>query len=411
MNPAPDGRPVIAHVIYRLDVGGLENGIVNLINHMPREAYRHVVVSLTGISDFRKRIVRDDVEFIALEKPEGHALWIYPQLFRLFRKLRPSVVHSRNLAALEVVIPAWAAGVPVRIHGEHGRDVDDMDGSSKKYQWVRRTYQSFVTCYIALSCDLEDYLTTRVGLPQAKVVQIYNGVDAQRFTPVVARQPIDGCPFAHSSYWLIGTVGRMQAIKGQTTLARAFIRALEIMPELKDSLRLVMIGDGPLRAQSQALLERAACAELAWLPGERHDIPEILRGLDCFVLPSLAEGVSNTILEAMASGLPIIATDVGGNAELIEAGRSGELVPVGDIDAMANTIIGYARDRERARRAGQAGRAAVERQFSLAAMVQQYQGLYDRLLRMDRARRSVSGRTNSSSSDVRRQNVRHNRNI
>lgn len=375
-----DTRPLVAHVVYRFDVGGLENGVVNLINHMPRDAYRHVVISLTGITDFRKRIVRDDVEFIALEKPPGHALWIYPQLFALFRKLRPAVVHSRNLGALEVVVPAWAAGVPVRIHGEHGRDVGDLDGSSKKYQWVRRIYRPFVTHYIALSRDLEHYLTQRVGMPPAKVLQIYNGVDAQRFHPVGERQPIAGCPFLDSSCWLVGTVGRMQTVKDQTTLVRAFIRALEIAPALKESLRLVMIGDGPLRAQAQALLEAAGLAGLAWMPGERSDVPEILRGLDCFVLPSLAEGVSNTILEAMASGLPVVATDVGGNGELIEAGRSGELVPVGGVEAMAHSIVGYARDRERARDAGQAGRAAVDRQFSLAAMVRQYQGLYDRLL-------------------------------
>ena len=381
MSLGHDARPLIAHVMCRFDVGGLENGVVNLINHMPSDAYRHAVISLTEITDFRQRIVRDDVQFIALEKPPGHVLWIYPQLFKLFRKLRPAIVHSRNLGALEVVVPAWAAGVPVRIHGEHGRDVGDLDGSNKKYQWLRRIYRPFVTHFIALSRDLEDYLTGRVGMPQASVAQIYNGVDAQRFHPAAARQPIAGCPFVDPAFWLVGTVGRMQTVKDQTTLARAFIRALAIAPEMKASLRLLMIGDGPLRAQSQALLEQAGVTELVWLPGERNDVAEILRGLDCFVLPSLAEGVSNTILEAMASGLPVIATDVGGNGELVEAGRSGELVPVGDVEAMAEKIVGYARDRERARAAGQAGRAAVERQYSMAAMVLQYQGLYDRLLR------------------------------
>ena len=123
-------------------------------------------------------------------------------------------------------------------------------------------------------------------------------------------------------------------------------------------------------------------SERAWLPGERNDVAEILRGLDGFVLPSLAEGVSNTILEAMASGLPVIATDVGGNRELIDAGTTGELVPVSDVEAMANRIVEYACNRERAQRAGQAGRVAVEQKYSLTAMVEQYQGLYDQLLRV-----------------------------
>ncbi len=375
-----DPRPLVAHVMHRFDIGGMENGIVNLINHMPADAYRHVIVALTEVTDFRRRIKRDDVRFIALNKPPGHAFWIYPQLYRLFRELRPDIVHTRNLGALEVAVPAWAAGVPARIHGEHGRDFDDLDGSNKKNQWLRRIYRPFVTYYIALSRDLDDYLTRAVGIPSEKVVQIYNGVDAERFHPAVSRPAIPGCSFGASGQWLIGAVGRMQTVKNQTDLARAFVRALEIAPELKDSLRLVMVGDGPLRSEAQAILEQAGCKGQAWLPGERNDVPEIMRGLDCFVLPSLAEGISNTILEAMASGLPVIATDVGGNGELIEAGTTGVLAPVGDVETLAGRIVELARDRERARAMGASGRQAVERRFSMAAMVRQYQELYDRSL-------------------------------
>lgn len=380
MTGSEDTRPLVAHVVFRFDVGGLENGVVNLINHMPRDAYRHAVISLTEITDFKRRIVRDDVIFIALHKKPGHALWLYPRLWRLFRRLRPAIVHSRNLAALEVTIPAWAAGVPVRIHGEHGRDVGDFDGSSRKYQWLRRSYRPFVMRYVALSRDLEHYLTSNVGVPPARVTQIYNGVDLQRFHSAIARQPIAGCPFTDPACWLVGTVGRMQVVKNQTALAKAFIRVLEQVPELKSCLRLVMIGGGPLRAQAQVLLEQAGVVELAWLPGERHDVPEIMRGLDCFVLPSLAEGVSNTILEAMASGLPVIATDVGGNGELIEAGRTGELVAAVDVEVMAKKIAAYALDQRGARTAGSFGRLAVEQRFSLEAMSQRYQCLYGQLL-------------------------------
>ena len=380
MSAETDPRPLIAHVMYRFDIGGLENGVVNLINHMPGDAFRHVVISLTEITDFRKRIARDDVEFIALAKPAGHVLWIYPQLFRLFRRLRPAIVHSRNLAAMEVVVPALLASVPVRIHSEHGRDVDDLDGSSKKHQWLRRIYAPFVTQFIALSKDLENYLTSRVGVRKDKVVQIYNGVDAERFHPAARRAPIPGCPFNDEGLWIVGTVGRMQAVKNQTDLARAFVQALQAAPEARQRLRLVMIGDGPLRNEAQALLEQAGCADLAWLPGERNDVPEILRGLDCFVLPSLAEGISNTILEAMACGLPVIATDVGGNAELIAAGVTGTLVASGDVPSMAAEIVRLSQQKEKAREMGESGRRLVEQKFSMEAMVRQYQSLYDRSL-------------------------------
>ncbi|NWG32037.1 MAG: TIGR03088 family PEP-CTERM/XrtA system glycosyltransferase [Rhodocyclaceae bacterium] len=376
-----DARPLVLHVFYRFDVGGLENGVVNLINRLPADAYRHAILALTEVTDFKQRIVRDDVQYFSLNKPPGHLFKLYPRLWRLFQKLKPAIVHSRNLAALEVTVPAWAAGVPVRIHGEHGYDVHDLGGSNKTYQWVRRAYNPFVSHWIALSSDLGDYLTRRVGIPARKVTQICNGVDAERFRPAVSQSPtLPGCPFHRPEHWLVGTVGRMQAVKHQTLLARAFIRALELAPELRPRLRLVMVGDGPLRAGSLALLEAAGVADLAWLPGERHDIPDVLRGLDCFVLPSLAEGISNTILEAMASGLPVIATNVGGNPELVSEGHTGRLVPPDDVEAMAQAILTYARNPSMAQAHGREGRAEVERRFSLEAMVGAYRALYDRLL-------------------------------
>ncbi len=172
----------------------------------------------------------------------------------------------------------------------------------------------------------------------------------------------------------------MQTVKAQTLLARAFVLALEQAPALRDRLRLVMVGEGPLRAEAQAILDAAGAGALAWLPGERADVPDVMRGLDCFVLPSLAEGISNTILEAMASGLPVLATDVGGNAELVVRGQTGDIVPANDAQALAAGLIRMAADPARAAVMGQAGRALVESRFSLPAMVASYQGLYDRLL-------------------------------
>lgn len=375
-----DPRPLIAHVIYRFDTGGLENGVANLINHMPADHYRHAVIALTEVTDFRKRICRDDVEFISLNKTPGHGIWLFPKLFALFRRLRPAVVHSRNLAALEAQLPAWAAGVPVRIHGEHGRDVGDLDGSNLTYQRIRRFYRPFVTYYLALSRDLGEYLTTRIKVPEDKVLQVYNGVDTDRFHPVGPDHSPPGSPFAHSDHWVIGTVGRMQTVKNQLTLVRAFVRALQIDSALRTRIRLAMIGDGPLRAECERLLAAAGVSDLAWLPGERHDVPEIMGGLDCFVLPSLAEGISNTILEAMASGLPVIATDVGGNADLVAAGITGQLVPPGDLEGLAQEIVALANNPAGARRMGQLGRERVEEKFSMKAMVAAYLGTYDKLL-------------------------------
>ena len=114
-----DRRPLIAHVIYRFAVGGLENGVVNLLNNLPRDGYRHALISLTDITEFSARLSNPEVGLYALHKPEGRPGGCF-EIYRLLRTLRPAILHSRNLAALETSVPAWAAGVPVRIHGEHG---------------------------------------------------------------------------------------------------------------------------------------------------------------------------------------------------------------------------------------------------------------------------------------------------
>lgn len=377
-----DPRPLILHVVFRFAVGGLENGVINLINRMPHERWRHGVIALTEVdAGFRQRVQRDDVIFRALGKPPGHGVHVYPQLLRAFREFRPAIVHTRNLAALEAVVPAWAARVPVRIHGEHGRDVSDLDGTSRRYRWVRRLYRPFVHHYVALSRDLERYLVERIGVAAERVEHIYNGVDSERFKPRAgARCAIEGSPFNDPALFVVGTVGRLEAVKDQINLAHAFVRALAMSPQAAQRLRLVLAGDGPLRGAIEAIVRAANAESFVWFAGERNDIPDILRGLDCFVLPSLAEGVSNTLLEAMASGLPVIATRVGANADLMEDGLSGRLVPRADPEALAREMLCYLGDAALARRHGRAGRQIVERRFSLERMVADYEALYRRLL-------------------------------
>jgi len=369
--------PLIVHVVYSFSVGGLENGLVNLLNRMPAQRWRHAVLSLTRVSgSFAERVQRSDVEFIELDKGPGHLVRDYPRLYRLFRRLRPAVVHTRNLAALEAVVPAWAAGVPVRIHGEHGWNRADPDGKRRRYRYVRALYRPFVSRYIALSRHLEDYLEHQVGVPSRRVSQIYNGVDTERFRPVQVRGRIDGCPFGHEDF-VVGWVGRMDPVKDLPNLVRGFARATQ---RSASRLRLVLVGDGPMRPEVERLVQQAGLGERVWLAGERADIAEVMRGLDCFVLPSLGEGISNTILEAMATRLPVIATRVGGNAELIESGLTGLLVPQADSDALADALGRYSTDRAIARRHAKAARRLAQSRFSLARMVTDYCSLYETAL-------------------------------
>lgn len=377
---ARDPRPLIAHVMYRFDVGGLEQGVVNLINRLPRDRWRHAVVALTEITSFRERVTTGDVEFVELHKRPGHGLWLAPSLWRTFRRLSPDIVHTRNLGALEAQLPAALAGVKARVHGEHGWDMADLHGTDRGHAFTRRAYRSLVSRWIALSAHLADYLRARIGVAPDSIAQIYNGVDTLRFRPVDERASIEGCPFSDRSLILIGTVGRLERVKNQALLLRAlaFLRTMD--SALGSQVRLVVVGHGGQRAALDALARQLGVGELIWWAGERRDVLPVLQGLDVFVLPSLAEGISNTVLEAMATGLATVATAVGGNPELIRDNETGRLVASDDPAAMAAVIMQLARGAEARRELGKQARAEIERRFSLERMVSEYEAVYDQVL-------------------------------
>jgi sugar transferase (PEP-CTERM/EpsH1 system associated) len=373
--------PLVAHVIHHLAMGGLENGLVNLINRMPASRYRHAIICMTHYSDFRERIENPSVEVFALNRKEGRDWSARGKLFLLIRKLKPAIVHSRGMSGLDSMLPALLNGVTARIHGEHGRDMGDLDGNNRKAQWLRRLHRPLVSHYIALSKDLESYLENKIGVPRRHITQIYNGVDSQIFRPELSgRKALPQKDFANDTSFIIGTVGRMQAVKDQINLTKAFIQLATMLPEKRNQLRLVMVGDGPLRADCQNLLDGAGLSNLAWLPGARDDVADLMRGMDLFVLPSLAEGISNTVLEAMACGLPVIATRVGGNPELVQEGITGSLAPPADPSALAEAMVPYLKNPELAANQGRAGRALSESRFSLESMVNSYIQVYDRVL-------------------------------
>lgn len=378
---SPNRRAItIAHVIHRLQVGGLENGLVNLINNLPADQFRHIVICLNDFTEFRNRL-RPDVPVYALNKREGQDPGLYFRLWRLFLSLRPDVVHTRNLAALEAQIPAWLAGVPHRVHGEHGRDIHDLDNTLRRYRWMRRAVGVLVDRFIPVSSELERYLVDEVGIPVRRVVRICNGVDAKCFCP---RSRDDnapaGFPFVSGERLVIGSLGRMEPVKDPLTLAYAFSLAVQQVPEGRNRLALAMVGDGSLLTEVRTFLKSEGLSDIVWLPGSRDDAPTLLKWYDVFVLPSLAEGISNTILEAMATGLPVVATDVGGNGELVADGMSGKLVRRGDPQAIADAITAYAADTALCRAQGDVGRARVEQDFSLDVMSRAYSQLYQELV-------------------------------
>lgn len=377
-----DARPLILHVIHHLVTGGLENGLVSLINNMPESRFRHAVVCIEDYSEFRNRLVRPDTEVYALYRSRIGIWRLRRALYQLCRRLQPAIVHTRGQSGLDALLPARLSGVRRCVHGEHGWDVKDLFGTSVKPMLLRRLHAPLVDRYITVSRHLQRYLVDRVHIRPDRIATICNGVDTGKFHP--ATQKAVGLPppgFLAGDPVVVGTVGRLQPVKDQETLLRAFAQFARRDPRGKSKVRLVVIGDGPLHGELVRLSSELGIEELTWFAGDRHNVSDLLRLFDVFVLPSLAEGISNTILEAMATGLPIIATQVGGNTELVQDGVNGRLFPAGDASALEVLLSGYVGQLRARRQHGAASRRLAVEEFSLGSMLEKYQAEYETLLR------------------------------
>lgn len=380
--------PLVVHLIYRLDFGGLETLLVDCINGMPAERYRHAIVCLTDYTDFASKISKPDVAVYALHKPPGLAPQTHLHLWRLLRRLKPAVLHTYNLSAIEYAPAAALAGVPVRVHGEHGRDARDPDGTNARHNLLRRLVLPFYDCYYAVSADLRDWLRDTIGVPERKNLLLANGVDTRKFHPAPAGRREASAELPEDCI-VFGTVGRIQDVKDHAMLVDAFIALLALLPQQRQRLRLAIIGDGPLLPALRQQVASAGIADLVWLPGARMDIDVLMRRLSVFVLSSIAEGIPVTILEAMASGLPVISTAVGGVPEVVQDGVTGALVPARDAQAMAAAMARYVSDAALQKQHGAAALENSLRHYSMQAMLQAYAGMYDRMLAAKQARRTV----------------------
>lgn len=364
------------HMVYRFATGGLENVIVQLVNGLPSAKFRHTVVAISEVdSAFAARITRPDVEVIALNKTPGQPFKLYPQVYRLLKKLKPDVLHSCNLAAMEFAPVAALARVPLRVHAEHGWDVGELDGQNSRYRLLRRLYKPFVHEFIAVAEPQKDYLQHSIGVAPEHLHVIPNGVDTERFRP---RRDDDalpaGFPFRRGEHWIIGTIGRQAAVKNPLLLVDAFIQLMQSNAPGIETMRLMMVGDGPLYESIVQRIAEAGLNDKAWLTGVRADVPELLRAMDCFVLPSLSEATSCTLQEAMATGLPIIATQVGGNAALLENGRYGRLIPSEDTSALAGELLTQYGLRVESDHL--AARASIIRRYGLDGVLARYAALF-----------------------------------
>jgi glycosyltransferase involved in cell wall biosynthesis len=352
-------RKSVVHVTLGLGVGGQEKLLVEFARHADRARFDLRVVSLGGRGTLAPELEACGVPVEALAEPDGLRPGIVLRLAGLFRRWRADVVHTHDNRPLVYGAPAARlARVPQVIHTKHyGRIAHIGRRQALLEAAAARLSDRFI-------CVSRDSATAAIaqGVPARKVGAIWNGIDLARFAYV---GPCPGGPAV--------LVARLSPEKDIATL----LRAAALVARAEPGFRLEIAGNGPCLLELQQLAGELGLGERVRFLGEVRDVPGLLARASLFVLSSLTEGISLTLLEAMARGLPVVATRVGGNPEVVADGETGLLVPPGKLEILAEAVLQLWRDPGRGRKLGLAGRRRVEANFAVRGMVSRYEALYE----------------------------------
>lgn len=362
-------RVNILYVVLDMDLGGLQRIVHLLIEGLDRERFRPYLCCLDRGGMFFEALTNEGFEGCILKRRPGKFdVRLLMNLYRLIREQQIDVIHSHNACALYAGLAGFLARVPV-IHTDHGRLVPDRSSA----MWEDWLASKFLNAFIGVSEELTDYLCSRVKIASGKLSTIINGVDAERFVPKTREQK-----FALRSQWglsqddvIIGTVCRFDPIKNLQFLVDCMPEILTQVPRVK----LIMVGEGPSRADLERRIIDLGLTDRIQLWPRRQDVEHVMPMFDLYACSSLSEGTSMTILEAMACGLPIIASAVGGNCTLID-GSGGILFPLNDKEAFISHVKEILTDRHRLAAMGRWSRERVENIFPLRQTIQKYQSLY-----------------------------------
>lgn len=358
---------VIVHFIYRLDVGGLEQVVLQTISGLPK--YKHIIISLTSKTDFADNFP-DSVDIICLNKQPGNSLGIYFKVYKLLRVIKPDVFHSYNLAGIEFQPMAFLAGIKKRVQSEHGTGTKYFHQISKPHAFIRYVCSKFCHRVITVNERLAQWLQQDVHVKPDKIQLIENGIDINKYQQAgLAREKTN-------QSIRFGSVARLAPEKDQATLIRAFAYLLA-QPSVKTTkLSLDIWGDGPLKRELINLCKELNVLDKVRFRGVTNNVPQALAQLDIFVLSSSSEAMPMTILEAMASSLPIISTRVGNIPEHISNSEAGVLVDVGNIHQLADAMQKLANDNDYRIASGILAKNYAKQTFDQDKMLASYDRIY-----------------------------------
>ena len=360
----------ILHLIQGLEIGGLEIMVVNLLERLDRSRYRPSICCYDFLGSLSQGLPEKGIGVHLLRRRPGID-YFYPfKLAKYLKKSKIKILHLHNPTALFYgTLAGRIAGTPCIIYTEHGRDFS----SSVKVRIANSLLCKMVNRVVVVAEHGKRYLVEYEGVDERRIFKIYNGIDSQKFGRTHNGKVIRSGLGLHDDQSIMGIVARLDPIKNHTCL----IRAMRIIATRLPEAVLLIIGDGLLRTELESLTANLQLQDHIKFLGARSDIPELLSMLDVFVLSSLSEGLSLTLIEACAAAKPMVATDVGGNPEIVEHESNGLLVPSDRPEDLAKAILEILSHEVKARLMGEKGRKKFEEEFTLDVMVKKYEDLYE----------------------------------
>jgi sugar transferase (PEP-CTERM/EpsH1 system associated) len=359
----------VLHVITELDIGGAQKALAHLLARLDLQRFSPTVACLyNGDKIVAEEIRALDVPVINLDmtaKWRWDAFW---RLYRLLRRERPTILHTWMFHAnIPGRVLGRLAGAPIIISSER-----TMGQESRWRYWLNRITEPLTDRVACVSQLVADFVVEKVDIPRHKTIVIPNGIDMRAFDHLPARQQARATLRLPSDSMLVGTVARLNPVKRLDVL-------LQAMASLDDAY-VVIVGDGAERVRLETLSNELGLAERVRFAGQQDDVRPWLAALDVFALTSDWEGMPNAVLEAMAAGLPVIATAVGGTPEVVVDDVTGLLIPPRDPGTLVQAIRHLSRDPDLRRNMGQAGQRRVEQYFSIEETVRKTEALYTTLL-------------------------------
>ncbi|RMF94138.1 MAG: glycosyltransferase [Candidatus Schekmanbacteria bacterium] len=353
----------VLHLLSSLNIGGREKVAIDIVNNLDREKFLPFLMSLRPKGTMQKK-VKEDVKIITYNKSDKLDFGAYRRISNVLKENQIDILHTHNPGGfLYGFIGGKLAGVKTIVNTEHGFEYN--------INFKKRLAESFCRRFTTLTIAVSEDVKKRLGA-SGMIRVLHNGIIIDEKDYSSEKEKIRRSIGVMEDEVLIGCVARLAYVKNHRCLFRAFKIASDINPKLK----LLIVGDGYLKENLLSLREELSLRNKIIFYGETDNVSKVLNALDIFALTSVYEGISITILEAMACGLPVVATKVGGNPDVIEDGKSGILAENGNEKEIAEAFLVLAKNKELRINFGCTGRKIVYERFNFKNTLQEIENIY-----------------------------------